>query len=51
VAAVGNLFQAGVDALKGSDDHPKDPYHEDIEDPPDGEHRKEVDRKKFSHGY
>jgi hypothetical protein len=36
MSAVGNLSKTPIDALKGFDDHPEDPQHENIKDPPNG---------------
>jgi hypothetical protein len=49
LAAVGNVFQAVIDAFEAFDDHPEDPDRKDVKDAPDGEHRDKICRYEFSH--
>jgi hypothetical protein len=51
MSAVGNLSKTPIDALKGFDDHPEDPQHENIKDPPNGYYGDKVRGNEFCHGH
>jgi hypothetical protein len=51
MTAVGNRFQADIDALEGFDDHPENPYRKNTKDAPESKHVHKVRRNNFTHGH